>query len=293
VPDPIDRPYRELCVYHLEGRVAPEEDLGVESFLGLWQEGESAFLFFRAPEAAAVARLLARRPRARLVDSYRMPYEQWQGAAVCGRIGRFAIRPPWERGAPADGAGEALPLIVDPGVVFGTGTHPTTRDCLAALEEVAAGRPARRVLDLGTGTGILALAAARLGCRRVLAVDANLLAARTARRNVLLNGFSERILVIQGLAEEAAAAPAELLVANLHGAAMRALLGAPGFRDKQRFILSGLMRREAKEVREMLARAGIAIVSERIAEGAWHTLTAVNRDGPGPWPDPQEASWTN
>lgn len=281
--DPIDCPYRELCVYHLEGRVAPAEGLGAESFLGLWQEGDSAFLFFGAPEPEAVGRLLARRPEARLIDSYRMPYAAWQETAAPERVGGFIVRPPWRPAAPEAAGAAGIELVVDPGLVFGSGTHPTTRDCLAALEELYAARTARRVLDLGTGTGILALAAARLGAERVLAVDLNGLAAATARRNVAGNGLAARILVVQGRAEQALGARAELVVANLHGEAMRTLVAAPGFRDKRAFVLSGLLRREAKEIRERLARLGVAVVAERVAEGIWYTLTAVARPKESPW----------
>ena len=83
--------------------------------------------------------------------------------------------------------GEKLSILLDPGLVFGTGTHPTTRDCLDALELAAGSKKFNTVLDLGTGTGLLALAAAKLGSKGVVAADLNLLAAKTAERNVKLN----------------------------------------------------------------------------------------------------------
>ncbi len=87
-------------------------------------------------------------------------------------------------------------------MVFGTGTHATTRDCLEALELAFNSHHIESVLDLGTGTGLLALAAARLGCKYILAVDINLLAARTTQRNIRLNQLDDKILAVQGRAED-------------------------------------------------------------------------------------------
>lgn len=271
-------PYAELFIYQLEGRLDPRTAIEDGSFLGHWQEGESAFLFFAAPVAGVVEDLLRRQPHLRLVDRTRMPYDQWQGTVAGGeRIGRFHFSAPWEASSPAEPAdADAFRLLLDPGLVFGTGTHPTTRDCLAALESAATSRTAA-VLDLGTGTGILALAAARRMDARVLAVDLNLLAARTAGRNVRLNRLADRILVVQGRAEDAIDWPADLVIANLHGEAMLRVMEAPGFRRKRRFILSGLMRSDAKEVRRRLSVLGIGIREEWTREGVWHTYYAENR----------------
>jgi ribosomal protein L11 methyltransferase len=144
-----------------------------------------------------------------------------------------------------------------------------------ALEQAAEDGAASTALDLGTGTGILSLAAALLGSR-VLAVDLNLLAAQTAWRNVRLNQLEKKILVIQGRAEEAIGRPAELVVANLHGEVLLRMMESAGFRQKRRLILSGLMRSDAKEVRRRLAILGIRIAGEWVQDGIWHTYYAEN-----------------
>jgi ribosomal protein L11 methyltransferase len=270
-------PYEELYIYQLEGRMEPRAAIEDRNFLGCWQEEDSAFLFFSAPAADAVGGLLRRRPHLRLLDRTQMTYAQWQGAVFAGEcIGRFRLLPPWGA-APAVGRDDApaLTLLLDPGLVFGAGTHPTTRDCLMALERAAADGAAATALDLGTGTGILALAAALLGSR-VLAVDLNPLAAETARRNVRLNRLEKKILVVQGKAEEVIERPADLVVANLHGEAMLRVMESAGFRQKRRFILSGLMRSDAKEVRRRLELLGIRIAGEWAQDGIWHTYYAEN-----------------
>ncbi len=254
-----------------------------QNFLGHWQEEESAFLFFSAPAAEAVEGILRRQPHLRLVDSTQMAYDQWQGNILASdRIGRFRIIPSWqpperETHVPDD----TIPILLDPGLVFGAGTHATTRNCLSALELAAGHGAVATVLDLGTGTGILAVAAALLGSRRIMAVDLNPLAARTAWRNVQLNALEQQVLVLQGRAEEFVDVPADLLVANIHGEVMLRMMDAPGFRRKPRLILSGLMRSEAKEVRRRLSLQGICILEEWVQDGIWHTYLAERKQGAG------------
>lgn len=261
----------------MEPRAAIED----KNFLGCWQEEDSAFLFFSAPAADAVGGLLRSRPHLRLLDRTQMTYAQWQGTPFAGeRIGRFRLVPPWGAAAVGRDDTPALTVLLDPGLVFGTGTHPTTRDCLMALEQAAADGAAATALDLGTGTGILAVAAARLGSK-VLAVDLNPLAAETARRNVRLNQLEKKILVVQGKAEETIDCPADLVVANIHGEVMLRVMESAGFRQKRRFILSGLMRSDAKEVRRRLELLGIRIAGEWARDGIWHTYYAENNSRGG------------
>jgi ribosomal protein L11 methyltransferase len=128
------------------------------------------------------------------------------------------------------------------------------------------------VLDLGTGTGLLSLAAARLGSRRVVAVDLNLLAAKTAVKNVKLNQQQDRVLVVQGNAEDVIDYPADLVIANIHYDVMRHLINAKGFVEKKRFILSGLLRSEAYHVADRLARLPVQILKQWTRDGIWHTF---------------------
>lgn len=280
----MPHPYEELYIYQIEGRLDPRIAIDAGAFLGHWQEEDSAFLFFSAPMAEAVEGILQRQPHLRLIDRAHMPYDQWQGTVSGGeRIGRFRFLAPWDSaGVPLQAADE-ITLLLDPGLVFGAGTHPTTRDCLKALDLAAGRGSVQTVLDLGTGTGILALAAAKRLGARVLAVDLNLLAARTAARNVRLNRLEDHILVAQARAEDAIDGPADLVTANLHGPAMLAMMDAPGFRWKHGFILSGLMRSEAKEVRRRLSVLGIGIREEWTRDGIWHTYYAESLSPLEPW----------
>jgi ribosomal protein L11 methyltransferase len=120
--------------------------------------------------------------------------EGWKRQYHRLRVGaRIVIVPAWEEYTP--GPGEVA-IRLEPGMAFGTGLHPTTRLCLAALETGV--MPGCTLLDVGTGSGVLAIAAARLGAGRVLALEADPVAVRTARENVVANGVEQQVEVRHG-----------------------------------------------------------------------------------------------
>jgi ribosomal protein L11 methyltransferase len=270
-------PYKRLYIYYLEGLAGKDGiDFGGQ-FIGNWEEDGYSFLFFSSPAMEDVRRFLAVRPDIKLLDQYDMAYDDWQGGRFQGlRVGRLFIRPPWAE-RPASAAGDDVEILLDPGVVFGAGTHATTRDCLAALEIVSTDNPGRRLLDLGTGTGVLAVAAARLGWQRVLAVDFNRLAAKTARRNVRLNDLDTHVLVVHGRAEQLVACPTDVMVANLHYDVMRSLIRSEGFRQSADWILSGLLRSQAREVEAFFARNGMVIRRRWSRDNTWFTYLGTHR----------------
>jgi ribosomal protein L11 methyltransferase len=264
-------PYNDLYIYQLSGRLTSQKEIHPQCFIGNWQEADCSFLFFSDPAPEEIKKLLRREPHLTCVDNYHMSYEQWQGAILTSfDQGCFRVIPPWERDAPGRHAQQ--PIILDPGLVFGTGTHPTTRDCLKAVELAVREKTPEVVLDLGTGTGLLSLATARLGCKINLAVDLNLLAAKTAAKNVRLNDLGNRVMVVQGSAEDFIGFPADLLIANIHYDVIKKMLRAESFASKKRFILSGLLRSEAKQVRIELERLSAKIIKSWTHEGIWHTF---------------------
>jgi ribosomal protein L11 methyltransferase len=268
-------PYDNLYIYQMGGKLTSHKEIPRNSFIGNWEEDNFSFLFFSDPAYEEIKVLLSAQPQLTFIDSYHMSYEQWQGTEFAAfDQGCFQIIPPWENGG--KGPPDKLPIILDPGIVFGTGTHPTTRDCLDAVQLACRARAPERVLDLGTGTGLLALAAARLGCRLNLAVDLNLLAAKTAEKNVRLNRLEKQIAVVQGHAQAFIDCPADLLIANIHYDVMQKLIRTKGFSTQKRFILSGLLRSEAKQVRIELERLPAKILKSWTHEGIWHTFYGEN-----------------
>lgn len=119
---------------------------------------------------------------ARLVDDNDW-LESWKAEFVPIRIGAFVVRPTW-----SEASGDAVELVLDPGMAFGTGLHPTTQQCLEALSTLAL--EGKSVLDVGTGSGILAIAAAKRGASPVVAVDTDTLAVDAARENAVGNGIA-------------------------------------------------------------------------------------------------------
>jgi ribosomal protein L11 methyltransferase len=157
-------PYKDLFIYYFMGRVETNPESLDSTFIGNWQEDDCSFLFFSKPSLNKVEEILSAQPNLTFLDKYHMSYDQWQGGALVPiRVGRITVTPPWKTSANKK-AKDELPIILDPGVVFGTGSHPTTQNCLEALEFAFGLKKFESALDLGTETGLLALAAACLGC---------------------------------------------------------------------------------------------------------------------------------
>ena len=267
-------PYQNLYIYEIAGAVSDSKKFFKEDFLGCWNEGETSFLFFSQPHDEEVD-LFRERRGIPLISRNVLDYKAWQAGEELKpfQVGNLIISPPWEHAKVE--AGEVL-VHLDPNVVFGTGYHPTTRTCLEALWRIYQKERPRRVLDLGTGSGILALAAAKWGAEKVLAVDCNELAAETALRNVLSNGESRRIDVRLGKAEDFVEEEADLVCANIHLQVVEALLKKRGFFEKRWVILSGIFQKDAEEVERRLTPKPLEIV-ERLQEKNWLTLVGFNQ----------------
>ena len=269
-----DNPYKELYIYYLHGRLKLVDKICGSDFIGNWQEDDFSFLFFSKPSPDEVSKILSSNSGLALLDEFHMTYDQWQGGKTAQeKIGRFVIVPPWRKnGKKMNFCHEELTILLDPGVVFGNGLHTTTRDCLEALEMVFLRDRIESAIDIGTGTGILALAASLLGCRKTLAVDFNLLAAKTALRNVRINRLENRILITQGRAKDFVDSPSELVIANIHYDVMKHLIASRSFYNKKWFILSGLLRSQARDVSFSLSQNRINIIKTWERDGIWHTF---------------------
>lgn len=267
-------PYRTLYIYLLAGVVNPvdEKKLGPH-FIGNWVEGKNSFLFFRIPSREAVMALLDRRPELELVEEFEIDYEQWQGEPLGPiEVAGFLIRPYWYPAELAKAGGGVQEIVLDPGVVFGNGLHPTTQDCLRALRWIGGLRDISTVLDLGTGTGILAIASALMGAERVLAIDINPLCVKTAERNTRLNGVKDIVQVIEGDANDFADEEADLIVANLDLDVILELLPKQEFTNRPWYIFSGLMRTPCAELKRLVKKYGLRVEKEWDHEMTWFTL---------------------
>ena len=145
--------------------------------------------------------------------------EEWARRSQSGlravRVGRLTIAPPWDTSA-ADAGTHTI--VIDPSTGFGTGHHETTRLCLALLQEIDLN--GRRVIDVGTGSGVLALAAARLGAAEVVGIDDDPDALRNAAENVERNGAERTLSLVQADIAAFSGAPADVVSANLTAAVL-------------------------------------------------------------------------
>src|SRR5437763_6789159 len=185
---------------------------------------------------------------------------------------RLVIRPSWREYTPLQ---DEVTLELDPGMAFGTGLHPTTRICLEQVEQRT--RPGMRVLDVGTGSGIRALAAAKLGAASVYCIDNSSVAVESATANALANALSDRITVVAGVLDEAEAARMagqyDLVLVNIIAhviggmAAQLARVLAPG----GCLIASGIIESRRGDAQPALLAAGLELI-EQVMIDDWIAL---------------------
>ena len=182
----------------------------------------------------------------------------------------LVIKPSWEAYEPKEGD---LVLELDPGMAFGTGTHETTFMCMEQLEKYVT--PGCRAIDVGCGSGILGLAAAKLGAADVLAIDLDELAVKVAAENTEKNGLSNVVRVAHGDLLEKREEKADVIVANIIADVICYLCGPvkKHLLEGGTFICSGIIREREEDVQRALAAAGY-IVCNRLAKGEWVCLAA-------------------
>jgi len=190
--------------------------------------------------------------------------EAWKAEFTPIRVGRFVVRPTWSDVQ----VGEAIELVLDPGMAFGTGLHPTTQQCLEALSTVdVAGKS---VLDVGTGSAILAIAAAKRGASPVVAVDTDPLAVEAARENAMRNGVA--IPVAQGSAAEVPGR-FDIVLANIVSPVLQriapnlaARLAAGGM-----LLVAGISVPAERDTREAFAQVRLGVL-DRTQRDDWVAL---------------------
>ncbi len=230
------------------------------------------------------------------ISSRRLAEEDWANAwkefYQVSRIGRrTVIKPSWREYQ--TGANEAV-IELDPGMAFGTGLHPTTRSCILALEESV--RVGDSVLDVGSGSGILSLAAIKLGAQSVLALDVSPVAVDATRANAAANGLVDQIVVRLATLEGAAGEPFsplapevetlgaevgtyDLVLANIIARVIAQLASSllRATRPGGMLIASGIIAERRHEAEEPLREAGLTGITE-IVDGDWITLIGKKAD---------------
>ncbi len=197
--------------------------------------------------------------------------DRWKEFFKPTRVGgRFVIVPGWEEYEAEEGD---LVIRIDPGMAFGTGTHETTAGCIRLLEKYL--REGDRVLDVGSGSGILSIAAALLGSPAVTAVDTDEDAVRITAENAAVNGMAERITSVKSDLVRNVDGKYDIVVANLMADLVEELSG--GVREHMNedgvFISSGILTEQNGKVEAALKENGFDIL-ETVEEGEWCTIAA-------------------
>lgn len=234
--------YQHLYVYYLDTLDIPA--IKHPDLIGIWVEDEHTILFFHTPQEKFIADLVLKSGAQVIYKAY-LDYRDWEAGVEIGEFctKTLQVRPVWEQ--PSANDMERQEIVLDPSVIFGSGFHPTTRLCLESLELLMfeSGEKIKRVADLGTGTGILAIAAAKLGAQHVDAFDLNPLACEVAQKNVELNNCEGQVNVMR---RDLASADIQthgydLVIANLYKGLLEQLFSVPQFWQARLYMISGII----------------------------------------------------
>lgn len=233
--------YSRIFTYHIDGTGLP--DLKDPDHIGSWEEDGKTIIVFHRPKSHLVGKI-CRQFGCRVFYQADIDYNDWEMGreVVPFTIGSMTVAPVWDA--------ENADILIDPSVVFGNGFHPSTRLCLETLfssnsflESDFTG------LDLGCGTGLLAIGAARLGASSVVAVDYSSLACRVTRQNAMYNNVQKTVHVQQlDLRKELPDTDVDVVMANLHYTLLADLFKAPAFWQAKLYILSGFMAHEEEHL---------------------------------------------
>lgn len=196
---------------------------------------------------------------------------EWRSRIRSVTVGRLWVGPPWEKAtAPRD----KVCLFIEPKMAFGTGDHPTTSLCLAAVDEFMQEQPGGSVLDVGTGTGVLAFAAKKLGAIRVEGTDNDPVAIELAKECALENGLTDITLSTKTL--DQVGGPWDLVLANILANTLIELAPLLASKVGRRLVLAGVLVPQAAEVRAAFVAQGLTPKGE-VVDGEWIRL---DFDGP-------------
>ena len=248
------------------------------------EERDDGTLVAFAPDEEAVAALVEELGREVdapvVVEPRRLESTDWSTRWREGlgprKLGRITIIPSW---LPEASEPDPLTIVLDPETAFGSGEHGSTRAALTLLSRLL--RPGDRVIDLGSGSGILTIAAIKLGAARAIGIEIDAEANEVAARNVARNAVSDRVELLEGDAAVLAplVGPADLLLSNILRAVNTALLPviARAVRPGGIAIFSGMEQPEAEQFRRILTYAGFKLVQETLDAGWWGVAAELPR----------------
>ena len=245
---------------------------------GIQEEGSALITHFPpgTDSSTVEAAILATDPGATIVSGPApdVDWSVWRANVGAHRVGRITITPPWI--VPDDGS---IAVTIDPAMAFGTGDHATTRG-VARLMQTLPSMP-DTVADLGAGSAVLAICAAKLGARRIAAIELDPDAISNAEENVDVNDVGGAVTIVEGDAAVLLplVAPVGLVLANIISSVLLQLLPiiAKSLTPDGRAILSGILEEERPMMIEAIRNAGLAVVREDLEDNWWSVLIARPR----------------
>ncbi len=267
--------YNRLYVYHLDLEQLPQFD--EPDLIGIWIEDNSAVLFFHKPKERFVADL-CRTNNCQVIYEADLDYKEWESGQIISTFstGGITVAPIWEDNN-AD-------IRLDPSVIFGSGFHPTTRVCLETLLHFLKQADLKfdSIIDLGTGTGLLSIAAALYGAGYVTAVDNNPLACQVSKANCRLNNVSSKVRVqeLDLRKDLPSTRGCNLLIANLYRGLLEQLFADPAFWQADFYILSGFIQSMEPDLLALLPTEKLRFL-DRKRNGNWCIWTIGNREVTG------------
>ncbi len=265
-------PEAMLFIYEIANELPNPLPEPPKSLIGVWNEENFSYVFFLEPEDSYMTRLCSSLDLT-VSSRHDMKYCDWQEGLPQGGLDICGIRL-----APVhDHVYDPSAIMLDPSVVFGDGNHPTTRTCVEFMVEIINKGRVNSAIDLGSGSGILSLIAGKLGLEKVVAVDRNLLAVQSTRKNVSLNGMDQIIKTYEGEARIFMEGQYDLVLANLPFSVLRDLVVLKDTAKNKIWIVSGINQEQSLILKTLFIEQGFVITRER-ANSPWVTFVAAKKN---------------
>ena len=232
-------PYRRYSLLHIYNVDSSEIEIEDEDLIGIWKDENSALIFFHKNKNELFERLKQKGINVLFYNT--IPYEQWESGKYIKpfKIGEFLIKPEWEKSSEDD---QLKTIYIDPSVAFGSGFHPTTKMILECFYNIAKIENFEIGADYGCGTGILSLFAAKLGVKKIFAIDNNNLAFEVSLKNVKLNNLEKKITVINDNVFNHLNLSVDFIFANLYYHLLEDLFKIKEFWSARYYFISGFIK---------------------------------------------------
>ncbi len=256
--------YDQLYVYNFD-----RTDLGQiddPDLIGTWIEDETAILFFHKEKKTLIEEI-KKRNNAKILYEANLNYQDWEAGLEISTfsVPPLVVVPLWETEKIQLQEGE-IAVHLDPSVIFGSGFHPTTRLCLQVISDIVTSDAGtvKSMVDLGTGTGLLSIGAAKLGVKEIRCYDNNPFACAVANKNVRLNDCDKQIQVKEAdLRTKLPDTEADLLVANLYKGLLLEFFANPDFWKAKYYLISGFIPSMEEELLAALPMDKLKLLERR------------------------------